>query len=142
MTRALIFAVSLFLVFAQKDLCPEMTKQVTRLIKPQKSWGAATGTHGVSVNVREDKRIPQPPAQADKANHPPARYLMYSTGLPKDKLYQLSEVNFPSLNPELAMEGIGLNSHGLAVCPGKPGICSSEEGPDDPIHLILPSAKG
>lgn len=69
-------------------------------------------------------------------------YLIHTSGLPKEKVYKLVTLKFPSMQPQVQMQGIGLNPEGIAVCPGKPGTCTSDEGLDDPIDLIFPAAKG
>ncbi len=142
MVRALILLAALLFPSAQDDLSPEMRQLVNQLIRLQRSWGPAMSTHSAAVTLKQDKPIAGDGALGPQGNFSVVPYLIYTTGLPNDKIYRLTEVNFPDLNPKVAMEGIGLNSEGLAVCPGKPGTCRSEEGPDDPIDLILPSAKG
>jgi hypothetical protein len=69
-------------------------------------------------------------------------YLIHASGLPKEKVYQLVGLQFPSLQPQVQMRGIGINAEGIAVCPGKANTCTSDEGPNDPIDLIFPAAKG
>jgi hypothetical protein len=99
-------------------------------------------TNKATVTLQLDKPISKKDVPGAEGNYTIRPFLIYTTGLPKDKVYQLSEVDFPDLNPKVQMEGIGLNVEGLAVCRGRPGTCRSEEGPDDPINLVLPSAKG
>lgn len=138
----LILSVALLLPSIQEDLTPDVRQRLNQLINFQKSWGPAMSTNGAMVTVKRDKPIARESVQGSKSIYTPIPYLIYTTGLPKNKTYQLSEMTFPDLNPRVQMAGIGLDPAGLVVCPGKPGTCSSDEGPDDPINLILPSIKG
>jgi hypothetical protein len=142
MLRALIVGAALLLAAPQEQLSPELRQRVNQMIQLQKNWGPGLSTNGATVKVKEDTPIKQKDIPGAEGNYTVRPYLMYTTGLPKDKIYHLVEVNFPNFEPQVEMMGIGLNAEGLAVCPGRLGTCISEEGPNDPIDLILPSAKG
>jgi hypothetical protein len=142
MFRAIILAAALLFPVMQEELPPEIRQLAMRMIQLQKTWGPAMSSNNAAVTLKLDKPISKKDAPRAEGNYAIRPYLIYTSGLPKDTLYHLVEVNFPNLNPQVQMEGIGLNSEGLAVCPGKPGTCISEEGPDDPIDFILPSSKG
>jgi hypothetical protein len=142
MFRALILAAVLLFPVTQEELPPEMRQLVMRMIQLQKTWGPSMSTNNAAVTLKLDKPISKKDVPGAEGNYTIRAYLVYTTGLPKDRLYHLAEVNFPNFSPQVKMDGIGLNSEGLAVCPGKPGTCISEDGPDDPIDLILPSSKG
>jgi hypothetical protein len=142
MFRALILVAALLFPGTQDDVTPELRQLVTRMIHLQKTWSPEMSTNGATVKVQMDKPISKKDVPGAEGNYTVRSYLLHTTGLPRDKLYQLAEVNFPNLDPQVEMVGIGLNSEGLAICPGRPGTCRSEEGPDDPVDLILPASMG
>lgn len=99
-------------------------------------------TAGAAVVAEPDDRKGGMKKVKTKEGYSLVPYLIHSSGLPREKVYQLVAVKFPNLQPQVQMQGIGLNLQGIAICPGKPGTCTSDEGPNDPIDLIFPAAKG
>jgi hypothetical protein len=134
--------VVLRLVGHQAGLPRETQESVQKLISIHKNWGDRMSTPGATIVAEPDDRKGGMKKAKSGEGYTLVPYLIHSSGLPTEKVYRLVALRLPSLQPQVQMQGIGLNLEGVAVCPGKPGTCTSEEGPNDPIDLIFPAAKG
>ena len=115
-----------------------LQEMVQKIVAFHRNWGDKMSTPGASIVAVEDNAKKLKSDSSAKSES----FLIKTIGLPKDKIYQLAIVTPPNFQPLVQISGIGLNSEGIAVCPGKPDTCSSEDGPDDPIDLRIPAAKG
>jgi hypothetical protein len=94
-----------------------------RLGKIQWRWGPKMNSTGVSGTLKETSR-------KSTGKETVVFYRIMTSGLPKDKIYQLFLTSF-DLQPKPIMQGIALDESGQAV--GKP---------NDPINLGLIAGKG
>jgi hypothetical protein len=141
--RAILFSLSFLSLFRFQSQQPQDMQQVVqKLVSIHKNWGEQMSTPGASIAAQLDEGKGGTKSQRSEDGSTLVPYLMHTKGLPKEKLYQLVILTLPKLQPQLQMNGIGLNAQGIAVCPGKPNTCSSDAGPDDPIDLVFPAAKG
>ena len=113
-----------------------------KMVNLHRNWGERMSTPGASVVAVEDKTKQRMKRQKAEDGSTQVPFLIQTTGLPKEKIYLLAVVAFPNMQPQVQMMGIGLNAAGIAVCPGTADTCSSEAGPDDPVDLIVPAARG
>ncbi len=67
------------------------------------------------------------------------KYGLYATGFPKNLTYTLLQVQLDG-SVIKNLEGVTLNSDGLAICAGREGTCQGDK-PNDPIDLTVFAGK-
>lgn len=142
MPTLLAFLLVFSLVELQASLPQETQESVQKVLAIHKNWGDQMSTHGATITAEPDDGKAGMKRSKSNEGYTLVLYLIHASGLPKEKIYQLVGLQFPSLQPQVQMRGIGLNPEGIAVCPGKANTCTSDEGPNDPIDLLFPAAKG
>ncbi len=87
----------------------------------------ASSTHAV-LHIREASRAGET-----------IRFRLYAEGLPKDAVYSLVAWPVTQAEPSVVLQGVTLDSTGMAICAGKRQTCGSADRPDDPVDVpVLP----
>jgi hypothetical protein len=64
------------------------------------------------------------------------RMSMHTVGLPAGETYSLVSWPITEKNPVTLMNGVTVDTSGMAICAGTPGTCKGNQ-PNDPIELVL-----
>jgi hypothetical protein len=101
------------------------------LIDAHRRWGPGENSPGANLSLKELSR-----------ERGKVVYAMYSTGLPRDRVYDSVEWPVTLDAPRVNLPGVTFDSSGRAVCAGRPGTCGTPTTPDDPIDLTFFPVKG
>ncbi len=94
------------------------------IVKTNNGWGEKLNASGAVLTVLETGRA-----------NGRISYRLHAEGLPKDHIYSLIQWPVTQRQPIVALQGVTINSSGIAVCAGRAGTCGDASKPDDPIDL-------
>lgn len=117
------------------DLLVKAKQEASRLASIQINWGQKMDSPDAGMTLKEISR--------QNANGTMGvKYRIFTTGMPKDKLYSIISVSFDLL-PVTNLQGVTLDDSGMAICAGSSDYtCGNASKPNDPIDLIVLAAKG
>ena len=116
-----------------QDLPTDAQAAVVRLSSLEKSiWKGTLNSPGVEFSVKEISR-------SRAADRTLVKYELYASGLPKDATYTLVEIKISGKVVQ-SIDGVTLDTNGMAICAGRPGTCSGK-GPNSPIDVVLFAGK-
>ncbi len=115
-----------------QQLTPDQLSKIQKLANIQRIFVKAMNSPGVTLSSKEIDRT-------RAADHTLINYVFYTTGLPKNSLYDLFEVRMDgSIVKDL--EGVSLDAEGKAICEGRAGTCKGN-GPGDIVGLSFSVSK-
>lgn len=116
-----------------QDLTPEQRGKLEKLARLQKNFGKSMNSPGVDLTLKEVSR-------SRSADRTLVTYELHATGVPTNSIFTLYQVQIDgSIIKNL--EGVTIDSKGIAVCAGREGTCQGN-GPNDPIDLIVFAGRG
>jgi len=101
------------------------------LVKLHEAFGPAASSAGTSLTLKEASR-----------SGSTIKIRMYATGLPTNQTYALITWPVTQRGPINALDGISIDSEGLAVCAGTAGTCGTPDKPNDPIDVTINPVAG
>ncbi|HKS75849.1 MAG TPA: hypothetical protein VJQ82_21735 [Terriglobales bacterium] len=115
-----------------QDLTPEQRGRLEKLARLQKNFGKSMNSPGVDLALKEMSR-------SHGTDRTLVTYELHATGFPANSIFTLYQVQLDgSIIKNL--EGVTIDSKGIAICAGKEGTCQGN-GPNDPIDLIVFAGK-
>jgi hypothetical protein len=108
----------------------DVRASVEGLVKIQRVWGPLTSTPNMSLTLTESSR-----------SGDGIRMSLHTAGLPAGKTYSLVSWPVTEKNPVTLMDGVTVDSSGIAICAGSAGMCKGDK-PNDPINLVLRPVAG
>jgi hypothetical protein len=116
-----------------QDLSNEQRDKIEQLAKFQKHLGKDLNSPGVGLSLKELSR-------SRAADRTLVTYGLYATGFPPTSSFTLYQIPLDGSFVK-TLEGVTLTKQGLAICGGTGNVCENN-GPDDPVDLIVYAAKG